>query len=355
MAAPAKFVVPRIPNATLARDALVTRLHGGSDSALTLISAGPGSGKTALLAAWVSELGGPPRWLTCEPEHADASRFWGDLAHAIGDSDFEILEAPDPRDRVQALVGVLAGTGTPTVIVIDDFHNARPDPSDVMALVGSLPPDVRLVISTRVDPALPLARLRVQGRLLELRQADLRFTPAESEALLSGLGVLLSADDLALLHELTEGWTAGVQLAGLSLQAHPRPVDLLRSLAESDRSLVDFLMNEVIDLQPEVIRDFLLVSAELESFDATLCDGVRDDHDSAEILERVRAANLFLVQVDPDDVWYRYHHLFGQFLRARLRATDPRESRSSTPLLPRSARSEATSWVRPGITCSRAT
>src|SRR5262249_11164435 len=160
-------------------------------------------------------------------------------------------------ERVLALVDTLGSA--PTTIVVDDFHNAGPAPEDVMALVGTLPASVRLVLSTRVDPPLPLGRLRVQGRLLELRQSDLRFTPGETASLLDGYGVQMTAGELLQLDDLTDGWTAGVQLAGLSLQANPRPVELLKSLSETNRSLVDFLMNEVIDLQSDEIRDFLMV------------------------------------------------------------------------------------------------
>jgi LuxR family maltose regulon positive regulatory protein len=317
-----RFAAPRIPSATLPRPSLLTRLDGGADAALTLVSAGPGSGKSALLADWVGTLPSA-RWLTCEVEHGDADVFWSDLARAIDDTEFEILDVAEPRSRVASLVDALGASETPTAIVVDDFHNAHPDPDDVMNLVAALPPNVRLVLSTRVDPPMPLGRLRIQGRLLELRQADLRFTFDEAGALLAGFGVDIGVDELARLVELTEGWTAGVQLAGLSLRANQRPVELLKSLADSDRSLVDFLMNEVIDLQPADMRGFLMTSAELERFDADLCDAVRPDNDSLAMLERVRAANLFLVQVDPDEGWFRYHHLFGRFLQARLRATEP--------------------------------
>ena len=321
MAAPAKFVVPRIPNATVPRAGLLTRLDGGGHTALTLVSAGPGSGKSALLASWAVTVPNA-RWLSCEAEHADPDQFWTDLAQAIDARDMEIVAEPDARVRVRSLLDALDASGG-GVVIIDDFHNAAPDPSDVMALVSAVPQGVRLVVSTRVDPPLPLARMRLQGRLLELRQDDLRFTPAETEAALSRLGVHLEADELALLDVLTEGWTAGVQLAGLSLQAHPRPVELLRSLSETNRSLVDFLMNEVIDLQSADMRDFLLASSELGTFDAALCDEVLGRTDCASMIDRARAANLFLVQVDPDGDWHRYHHLFGQFLRARLRLSDP--------------------------------
>jgi len=317
-----KFAVPRIPNATLPRPSLLARLDDGADAALTLVSAGPGSGKSALLADWVGTVPSA-RWLTCEVEHRDADVFWSDLARAIDDTEFEIFDVADPRSRVAALVEALGASERRTAIVVDDFHNAQPDPDDVRNLVAALPPNVRLVLSTRVDPPLPLGRLRIQGRLLELRQADLRFTPDETEALLGGFGVDIAADELARLVELTDGWTAAVQLAGLSLRANRRPVELLKNLADSDRSLVDFLMNEVIDLQPDDMRGFLTTTAELEMFDAALCDAVRPAADSLVMLERVRAANLFLVQIDPDEGWFRYHHLFGRFLKARLRATEP--------------------------------
>ena len=271
-----RFVVPQIPNATLRREDLLARLSAGDACPFTLVSAGPGSGKTALLASWTSTLPGGVSWLSCDIDDADAGVFWQHVARAISGPGGEILADPDPREEAASLVRTLGATGRPTVLVIDDFHLARPHPTALLDFVAAVPAGARLVISTRTDPALPLGRLRLQGRVLELRQSDLRFSRDETAVVLDALGVSLDDSELDTLDTLTEGWTAGVQLAGLSLRAHPRPVELLRSLAETDHSLVDLLMNEVIDLQADDMREFLLATAELEAFDAALCDAITD-------------------------------------------------------------------------------
>lgn len=322
--------MPRIPNATLRRDALLARLDAGVDQPLTLVAAAPGSGKTALLAQWVSNLAQPVAWLSCGWDDADARWFWRNLTCAVrqgwahADPDvLELSEDPAPRALAIDLANELGRLGRPGVIVVDDFHLAQPEPAALTAFIGALPPSVRLVLASRMDPPIPLGRLRVQGRLLELRQASLRFTTEETSDVLAALDIELRPAELGRLESLTEGWTTGVHLAGMALQAAPDHGELLRRFAETDRSLVDFLVTEVIDLQPPEILDFLLVTAQLESFDAALCDEVGNRVDSADMLERIRAGNLFLTELDRKVGWYRYHRLFSEFLRGRLRATDP--------------------------------
>jgi LuxR family maltose regulon positive regulatory protein len=325
-----KFRVPRVPAATVRRDALVQRLGSAVDCPLSLVVAAPGSGKTALLAQWAGGLDGPVAWLSCDRTDADASSFWRNLATIVGeawpDLGPAVAELADTRRSDQLAVGIANELGSlpePGVVVIDDFHLAGAEPAAMKALVGALPPQTRLVLGSRQDPPFPVGRLRLQGRLLELRQADLRFTSDEARRLLAGLGVEVRDRDLEQIIAITEGWTAGVYLAGLWLRAHRDPAGLLRGLVGTDRSLVDFLMTEVIDLQPPEIVEFLTVTAELETFDAALCDAVRGRHDSAEVLDRVRADNLLLVELDPVAGWYRYHNLFAEFLRARLRTVEP--------------------------------
>jgi LuxR family maltose regulon positive regulatory protein len=325
-----KFRVPRVPTATVPREALVDRLSSAVDCPLSLVVAAPGSGKTALLAQWADALDGPVAWMSCDRTDADARTFWNNLATIVGeawpDLGPAVAELADTGRSDQLAIGIaneLGSLAEAGVIVIDDFHLAGAEPPIMKALVSALPPQVRLVLGSRQDPSFPVGRLRLQGRLLELRQADLRFTSAEARQLLAGLGVEVRDRDLEQIIAITEGWTAAVYLAGLWLRAHGDPAGLLRGLVGTDRSLVDFLMNEVIELQPPEIVAFLTVTAELETFDAALCDAVRGQHDSIEMLDRVRAANLFLVELDRTGGWYRYHHLFAEFLRGRLRAREP--------------------------------
>lgn len=323
-----RFAVPHIPNATISRHALLNRLDTATHR-LTVVSAPPGSGKSALLADWANNLRSPLAWLSCDIDDADQAWFWRDvraaIQHSWPDSALNDLDPVDQRDPRQlaieianALVSVRGG-----VIVIDDYHLAGPAPAAMIAFIDALPADLRLVLGSRRDPPFSLSRMRVQGRLLELRQDDLRFDAAETQELLAGLGVELSPAHLDRLIEVTEGWPVGVYLAGLSLRGVGTPDAVLGRLVDTDRSLVDFLMNEVIDLQSADMQEFLSVTGQLDTFDAALCNAVTGSADSASLLERVRAANLFLVGLDREGQWYRYHHLFNEFLRARMRATSP--------------------------------
>lgn len=325
--AQAKFRVPRVPNAIVRRGGLTAHLDTAADCPLTLVVAAPGSGKTALLADWVSSLDRPVAWMSCDLVDADSLTFWRNLAisASVAWEEFGIAaaELQDESSTERIAIGLaneLVAQSGQSILVVDDFHLADADPAVTAAFVAALPPSARLVLGTRADPPFPLGRLRLQGRLLELRQADLRFTIDEARQLLGMTGVELADEDLGALMSLTEGWAAGVYLAGLRVQTDRNPDRLLRSMAETDRSLVDFLMSEVMDLLHPDLVEFLMVTAELESFDAELCDAVRGTENSAEMLERVRFSNLFLVELDREGTWYRYHHLFAQFLRGRLRA-----------------------------------
>jgi len=324
-----RFAVPQIPNATITRHALLDRLDTAVHHRLTVVSAPPGSGKSALLADWASNLRGTVAWLSCDIDDADQAWFWRDvratIRHSWPDSalnDLDPVDQRDPRQLAIEIANALAGVGG-GVIVIDDFHLAAPAPAAMIAFIDALPATVRLVLGSRRDPPFSLSRMRVQGRLLELRQDDLKFDAEETQQLLAGLGVELSPAHVDRLIEVTEGWPVGVYLAGLSLRGEVAPDAVLNRLVDNDRSLVDFLMNEVIDLQSDDMQEFLSVTGQLDTFDAVLCDAVTGRADGASLLERVRAANLFLVGLDREGQWYRYHHLFNEFLRARMRATSP--------------------------------
>ena len=327
----AKFSVPRLPNATIRRESLADRLDAATDCPLTLVVGAPGSGKTAVLVQWAERLDDPVAWMSCDVTDADPNCFWNNVATAVAmawpDVGTTAAELADGNRSTELAIGVaneLDALSQPGVIILDDFHLAGPEPAVMKAFISALPPQVRLVLGSRSDPSFPLGKLRLQGRLLELRQAELRFTGAEARDLLAGMGVEVSEDELEQIISITEGWTAAVHLAALWLRAHHDPAGLLRGLVDTDRSLVDFLMNEVIDLQPPEMVEFLTVTSELEAFDAALCDAVRHRHDSDDMLRRADAASLFLVELDEAAGWYRYHHLFAQFLRGRLRATGGR-------------------------------
>ncbi|MBX3287091.1 MAG: AAA family ATPase, partial [Actinobacteria bacterium] len=320
--------LPRIPNATVRRDALLARLHEAGERRLVLVTAAAGSGKSSLLAHWAADLDRPVAWLSCTDAHADETAFWADLGRAVAEAwaGEGILGAevePGPDSAPTRLNQQLRTVATRGVLVVDDFHLASVAPASMVGFIGGLPPTVQLVLSTRADPPFSLARMRVQGTLLELRQADLAFSPAETEAALATIDVALEGAEIEQLHAVTEGWPAGVHLLAISLRDHPElGVDLARLVAD-DRNLADFLLNEVVDRQRPEVQEFLTITAELGSFDPELVDEVTGRTDGAELLEEVRAGNLFLVEDVGTAARYRYHHLFLEFLRLRLQAEGP--------------------------------
>jgi LuxR family maltose regulon positive regulatory protein len=210
--------------------------------------------------------------------------------------------------------------------VLDDYHviDAKPANDALAFLLDHLPPQMHLVITTREDPNLPLARLRVRGQLTELRAADLRFTPAEAAAFLNqGMGLNLTEEAIAALDLRTEGWIAGLQLAALSVQGRADTADFIHSFTGSHRFVMDYLLEEVLHQQPQPIQTFLLHTSILDRLCGPLCDAVMgilpDGPPSGqETLERIEQANLFLIPLDSQRRWYRYHHLFGDLLRQRL-------------------------------------
>jgi LuxR family maltose regulon positive regulatory protein len=323
-----RFEVPGPPPAEVGRQRLVDALIA-SPAPTTIVTGSPGAGKTAVLTAWVAQRSGPTVWLSCDPSDADPVRFWAALAHAVQrvlpDAGADALVRLDGAgrespDTAASLAGDCAGVPG-LAIVLDDFHHAGAAPGVFSTFVQALPGQARLVLASRQDPSFPIGRLRVQGRLFELRDADLRFDIDEAGQLLSNLGIDVDATDLARLCALTEGWAAGLQLAALSMATRPDVEALTQAFAESDRALADFLANEVIDAQPPDVATFLMETSVLETFDGALCDAVTGRDDSGELLERLHRSHLFLSTLDRRPGWYRYHHLFGAFLQARLRAS----------------------------------
>ncbi|MGH9229909.1 MAG: LuxR C-terminal-related transcriptional regulator [Acidimicrobiales bacterium] len=321
-----RFLVPDMPQGFVPRPELVDRLESTAAS-LTLVVGSPGSGKTALLGSWVAQRTAPTVWLTCDPTDADPVRFWSALAVAIRqvvpDAGTDTLDRLDQAgrespDAAASLASDCAGTAG-LAIVVDDAHEAGPAPAVMAAFVRSLPPGVRLVLATRRDPAFPIGRLRVQGRLLEVRDEHLRFRFGEARQFFDNLDVNVTDTGVEHLCELTEGWVAGLQLAALYLAGRPDADTLVQAFAETDRGLVDFLVNEVLDLQPPDVEDFLMDTSVLDTFDGSLCDAVTGRDGGTELLRRLHAAHLFVIEVGRQAGWYRYHNLFARFLQARLR------------------------------------
>ncbi|TMM01597.1 MAG: helix-turn-helix transcriptional regulator [Actinobacteria bacterium] len=324
------------------RGDLVAALSAARAHKLTLVAAPPGSGKTTLLVLWAASPAEerPFAWLSLDDAENDPVRFWTSVIAAVrtvdpaaGRAAEAALRSPDASLTdvvVPLLINEFATRGAPLVLVLDDLHliaDARVHES-LAFLLEHLPPAVHLAIATRTDPPLALGRLRARRELVEVRVGQLRFSDAEATALLNGaLGLDLAPRQIAQLQHRTEGWAAGLQLAGLSLRGRAEPDAFIASFTGDDRQLVDYLAPEVLDRQPPDARDFLLETSILERLAAPLCDVVTGGEDGAARLERLEHANLPLVALDDHRGWYRYHHLFREVLRHVLEVERPGHAR----------------------------
>ena len=319
-----KLHVPRLRRGLVARTRLNVPLN--ADAAVTLVSAPAGFGKTTLVADWVGGLDATVAWVSLDERDDEPNRFWAYVATAVGPAGAEarsILDGShvDLDAVLVALVNGLDRAAGALVLVLDDLHAVRaPEVHEGLTfLVEHLPAHARLVITSRADPPLPLARLRARGELVEVRAADLRFTADEADAYLNGsMGLTLDATDVAVLDDRTEGWAAALQLAALSIQGRDDPHGFITGFAGDDRYVVDYLAGEVLERQPEAVHAFLLETSILSRLTGPLCDAVTGGGEGAATLESLERANLFLVPLDDRRCWYRYHHLFGDVLRARL-------------------------------------
>jgi LuxR family maltose regulon positive regulatory protein len=320
----------------LARPRLLERLTEATARELTLVCAPAGFGKSTLLGEWARRSRRPVAWLSLDAGDSDPARFWRYVAAAldqlragIGRQVAGLLQGaqqPPLEAVVTAIVNQQAAAPDEVVLVLDDYHlvEGAAVHDSLTVLLQRLPPSLRLVLASRSDPPLPLARLRARGQLAELRQRDLRFTLEETAALLeAATGLELPADSVAALTARTEGWVAGLQLAGLSLKGHADPAGFVAGFSGSHRYVLDYLAEEVLDRQPEPLRSFLLETSVLERLSGPLCDAVCGRSDSQELLEQAERANLFLVPLDEVRGWWRYHHLFSELLRARLQRERP--------------------------------
>jgi LuxR family transcriptional regulator, maltose regulon positive regulatory protein len=334
-----KLYVPRPRRELVSRPRLSERLGRGSASKLTLISAPAGFGKTMLLAEWLAAVpaGRPPvAWLSLDQADNQPMSFWPYLVSAlqviapgVGEAAIALLRAPQPapiETVLATLLNELGGLPSDVVLVLDDYHVIdAPDIHGGMAfLLDHLPRQVHLVIATRSDPALPLARLRARGELVEIRAADLRFTPDEAAAYLNGvMGLGLTGPDVTALEGRTEGWIAALQLAALSIQGRDDVAGFIAGFAGDDRYIVDYLVEEVLHRQPEDVRTFLLQTSILGRMSGPLCDAVTGQDGGKAMLDALDRGNLFLVPLDDRRRWYRYHHLFADVLQAHLLDEQP--------------------------------
>ena len=330
-----KLHVPRPRPGFLARSRLLERLTEGTAHDLTLVCAPAGFGKTSLLGDWARRSQQPVAWLSLDAGDSDPARFWRYVAAALDELRPGVGQRVDalfqggqpPLEAVlTVLVNELVTEPELVVLVLDDYQlvEAPPVHQSLELLLERLPAQLRLVLASRADPHLPLARLRAGGQLAELREADLRFTPEEAAALLrTAVGAELPEAAVAALGDRTEGWVAGLQLAALSLRGHPDVNAFVAGFSGSHRYVLDYLCEEVLDRQPEPLRAFLLETSLLERLSGPLCDAVTGRADSQELLEQAEQANLFLHPLDEVRGWWRYHHLFADLLRARLRQERP--------------------------------
>ncbi|AZI45073.1 hypothetical protein EHF33_19510 (plasmid) [Deinococcus psychrotolerans] len=328
---------PPLPTAhVIARPHLVARLERGIGAKLMLISSPAGTGKSTLLAAWLRQQSRPAAWLSLDKSDNDLGQFLLYLVSALQqlDPDLgvglpELLQQQNVVSFEPLLIRLtnnLAQLGGKVILVLDDYHflsDSRIHDATEF-LLDHLPSQVCLVIVTRTDPPLALSRLRVRSQLLEVRGADLRFDLAEVAHFLNGSQELgLSPAAIASLEAQTEGWIAALQLAALSLAERPDKEAFVEAFVGSHRFLVDYLVDEVLSRQPASIKTFLQRTAILERFNTSLCEAVTGQTTDADLLRQLEAANLFLVPLDDERRWYRFHHLFAEFLRHRLKADEP--------------------------------
>ena len=331
-----KLFVPGLLPSLIPRPHLIEKLNAGLAGRLTLVSAPAGFGKTTLISSWLREQNQPAAWLSLDEIDNEPAWFLRYFVAALErvtavDPIFnELLQSeitPEPQLIFTHLLNSLAAQPHAFILVLEDFHvigdSAIVD--GLAFLIDHAPPGLHLVITSRADPILPLSRWRVRGQLNEIRAADLRFTQEETAVFLQHMGLTLTPEQAAGLETRTEGWAAGIQLAGLSLQEHTNPNLFIDSFTGSHHYVMDYLTDEVLSHQLPEIEAFLLQTSLLDRFCADLCDTLRlDDTDvignspSVQILADLEAANLFLVALDDDRTWYRYHHLFADLLRDRL-------------------------------------
>ncbi|HEV8275276.1 MAG TPA: AAA family ATPase [Streptosporangiaceae bacterium] len=321
----------------IGRGDLLAALDRAATRKVTIISAPAGSGKTSLLRAWADRPGQPHRLavMHVQRDQRDAQQFWLALLTAVRQACAPTSRAEPPaatpdfngRAMVDRVLAELAGQRGRLILVIDDLHELIcPDAlAQLTRLLTNLPGDVHVVLATRRDLPLRLHQLRLAGELAEIRAADLRFSERETRELLDASGIALSEAAVALLHQRTEGWAAGLRLAAISLADHPDPERFVAEFSGSDRTVAEYLIAEMLERQPADVKDLLLRTSLLDRVNGELADLLTGHPGSERILLELEDANAFVVSLDPERTWFRYHHLFADLLRLELRRRLPEE------------------------------
>ena len=327
-----KLFIPPVRPRLVPRLRMIQKLNAGLDGKLTLICAPAGFGKTTLISDWLQQTDLPVAWLSLDPDDNDPTRFFQYVIAALQTIDptlgqsmqemLQSLQSPSLESLLPTLINDIAACSTKLVLVLDDYHVIKTQSiHDALAfLLDHLPPQMHIFVTSRADPPLPLPRLRARGQMTEVRAEELRFTPLEATTFLNEVaGLNLSQENVTALGERTEGWAAGLQLAALSMQGAPDVAAFIAAFTGDDDYIVDYLLEEVLDQQPEKTRAFLLRTSILDRMTDALCDAVTGGDDGQTMLETLKQANLFVVSLDHKRQWYRYHHLFADLLRTRLR------------------------------------
>lgn len=331
-----KLYLPSPRQELVDRPVLLDRLKEGLRGKLTLVSAPAGFGKTSLVAAWRKECETPLAWISLDEEDNEPARFLDYLVGALqmvdedlGDESAELLRRPATPPLKIVLTSILNEINAydkEFVLAFDDYHviTQHGIHEALSFLIEHLAPHAHALIATRSDPPFPLGRLRARGELKELRAADLRFNVTEAAIFLNDVMNLgLKHNDVAALEERTEGWIAGLQLSALTLQGRTNRSELVKEFAGDNRFVLDYLLEEVLNCQPEKVQDFLLRTSVLTRLNGPLCDAITEDQSGHEMLEQLERANLFLTRLDSRGEWFRYHHLFADLLRLKLKQKQP--------------------------------
>ncbi|MGM0879660.1 MAG: LuxR C-terminal-related transcriptional regulator [Bacillota bacterium] len=329
-----KIYIPPLRTKVVLRPRLIERLNEGLHRKLTLISASAGFGKTTLVSEWIAGCERPVAWLSLDERDNDPARLLTYLvaalktiAASIGEGVLAVLQSPQQPLPTESILTILLNEITTIpdnfLLVLDDFHviNAKPVNHAITFLLEHMPPQMHVVINSREEPNLPLARLRVRGQLTELRGTDLRFNSFEAAGFLNQvMGLNLSSEDIAALETRTEGWIAGLQLAAISMHGHKEAASFIQSFTGGHHFVLDYLVEEVLQNLSESVQTFLLRTSILDRLCGPLCDAVLLDPLSSgkETLKYLERTNLFIVPLDNERRWYRYHHLFADLLRQRL-------------------------------------
>jgi len=326
-----KLYIPPVRPELVSRPHLIERLNTGLHRRLTLVSAPASFGKTTLLSEWATGCGRPVAWVSLDEGDNDPTRFWSYLSAAlqkaqsgIGETALTMLRSTPPpaiEAILTTLINEITARSLKLVLVLDDYQMIKEQSihESLAFLLDHLPPQMHLGLATRIDPPLNIARLRVRGQVTELRAGDLRFTPDEAASFLNQvMGLGLSQEAVAALEARTEGWIAGLQVAAMAMQGRDDLSGFVAAFTGSHRYILSYLVEEVLQRQPEHTRIFLLQTAILDRLNGSLCDAVADRSGSQETLELLEDTNLFIVPLDDERRWYRYHRLFSDALRVRL-------------------------------------